>query len=251
MALKDLLGVRFEKLIVVARAPNMADGTAVWFCRCDCGEVRKIAGSGLRAGRNKSCGCASPRFTTERIATHGMSRTRTYRIWRGMLQRCSEAATGKTRRLYFEKGIRVCDRWKDFECFLEDMGKSPAGLSIERIDGGGNYEPSNCRWATPKEQANNVATNSLVTHSGTTKTVAMWAEEIGVKANTLLYRLRRGIPAERALQKKIGHISNLLAEQRRRACLICEKTFIPRTSQLAAGAGLYCSHACHGKAQKR
>lgn len=250
MAVKNMLGMRFEKLAVVGRAPNLPDGTAMWLCRCDCGEVRQIAGSGLRAGRNKSCGCASPRFTTERTETHGMSRTRTYRIWCGMLRRCSESAAGKSRRLYFEKGIRVCDRWKDFECFLEDMGPAPAGLSIERANGNVGYEPGNCRWATPREQANNVTTNSRITHAGMTKTVAIWAEEIGVKANTLLYRLRRGIPADRALQARIGHISSLRAEERRRECLICGKAFIPRASQVANGRGLYCSQACHGKSRR-
>lgn len=250
MAAKDLLGVRFEKLLVVGRGANRTDGTAVWKCLCDCGEVREIPGTALRAGRNKSCGCASPRFTKERTTTHGQSRTRTYRIWQGMRRRCSEAAQGKSRRLYFDKGIRVCERWEDFECFLKDMGHAPPWASIERINGKGDYEPGNCRWATAQEQANNVCTNTAVTHAGKTQTVAMWAKEIGVKPNTLLYRLRRGMPPERALQVDAGFIGAIRAAARERACAVCGAFFIPRPAQVAAGRGIYCSQACHGKARR-
>lgn len=250
MSVKNMIGARFEKLLVVARAENKADGTAVWVCRCDCGEVREIPGTSLRAGRNKSCGCSSPRFTSDRIKTHGQSKTRTYRIWQGMRNRCSEAARGKSRSLYFEKGVRVCERWEDFECFLSDMGHAPPGASIDRINSSGNYEPGNCRWATSQDQANNVCTNSLVTHAGETMTVAMWARKIGVKPNTLLYRLRRGVPLDRALQTEIGHIGSIRAAERSRACLVCGSMFTPRPSQVAAGRGLYCSQACNGKAHR-
>ena len=251
MAAKDLLGVRFEKLLVVGRGANRPDGTAVWKCLCDCGEAREIPGTALRAGRNKSCGCASPRFTKERTTTHGQSRTRTYRIWQGMRRRCSEAAQGKSRRLYFDKGIRVCERWEDFECFLKDMGHAPPWASIDRINGKGDYEPGNCRWATPQEQANNVITNALVTHAGRTQSVAMWAMEVGVKANTLLYRLRRGMSLDRALQKRPVSIRTIRAANRERACLVCGALFTPRPSQVAAGAGVYCSPACNGIARRK
>lgn len=251
MAAKDLLGVRFEKLLVVERAANKPDGTAAWKCLCDCGEVREISGTSLRAGRNRSCGCASPRFTTERTTTHGQSRTRTYRIWQGMRRRCSEAAKGKDRRLYFDRGIRVCERWEDFECFLSDMGHAPTGSSIDRKDGKGDYDPGNCRWATPQEQANNVRTNSLVTHAGRTQSVAMWATEVGIKANTLLYRLRRGMSPARAIQQRPVFLSTARAASRKKACAVCGVIFIPRPAQLAAGAGIYCSQACNGMARRK
>lgn len=250
MAAKDLLGVRFDKLLVIGRAANRPDGTAVWKCLCDCGKTREISGTSLRAGRNKSCGCASPRFTKERTTTHGQSRTRTYRIWQGMRRRCSEAARGKSRRLYFDKGIRVCERWEDFECFLSDMGHAPPGASIDRKDGNGNYEPSNCRWATPQEQSNNICTNSTFTYAGKTQTLSMWAKEVGVKANTLLYRLRRGMPPERALLRDVGFVGSIRAAARERACAVCGAAFIPRPAQVAAGRGLYCSQVCHGKARR-
>lgn len=251
MAAKELIGARFEKLLVIGREANAPDGSARWRCVCDCGEQRVIFGTALRADRHRSCGCASPRFNAERLTTHGMSRTRTYTIWVGMRNRCSNSARGKSRALYFEKGIRVCARWESFECFLADMGKAPAGLTIERANGSKGYSKSNCRWATPREQANNTTRNSIVTHGGVTATVATWADRIGVKPNTLVYRLRRGIPLERALSVDIGFIKSAEVAARRRPCAVCGQEFVPRSTQLRAGRGLYCSHKCHGIASKK
>lgn len=204
MAAKDMLGVEFGLLTVTGRAKNKSDGTAAWDCRCVCGERRTIAGTALRAGRHKSCGCMSPRFTRERVKTHGMSYTKTYRVWAGMHARCSPSARGKSKRLYFDKGIRVCERWDSFEMFLEDMGECPWGLSIEREDGSLDYAPGNCRWATSREQANNTTRNVIIQWSGKTQTISMWASEIGVKPNTLLYRIRRGMSVERAMRLRTG-----------------------------------------------
>lgn len=250
MAAKDMTGARFGLLTVVRRGANLKCGTARWHCVCDCGQERLVEGTGLRAGRNKSCGCASPRFTSERAATHGMAGTRTYRIWLGMLARCSSQSQGKTRSLYFDKGIRVCERWAIFENFLEDMGEAPDGLSIDRIDGDLGYQPGNCRWATAKQQANNTSANHVVTFGGRSKTVAQWAEEIGVKQNTLLHRLRRGVPLERAMQPKLENHRTAGRLARSRPCLVCGSSFIPRPRQLASGHGKYCSQACNGAARK-
>lgn len=203
MAVKDLMGQRFGILTVIQRLANMKDGTALWLCRCDCGEIRHIPGTGLRAGRNQSCGCGSPRFTSERVRTHGMSGTPTYRVWAGMMGRCSDAAKGKTRRLYWDKGIRVCERWHSFENFLADMGERPDGMTIERNDGYEGYAPWNCVWATSKVQGRNTTANHIVEHQGMRKTVSEWAEDLGIKPNTLTYRLRRGMPPERALSKTL------------------------------------------------
>jgi hypothetical protein len=101
---------------------------------------------------------------------------------------------------YGARGITVCDRWKDFWAFIDDMGERPtASHSIDRIDVNGNYEPSNCRWATSTQQNRNRRNNSLLEFNGETKCLAAWAEERGIKQTTLLRRLERGRTVAEAL----------------------------------------------------
>lgn len=196
-------GQMFGKLYVSHYVGSNKSGSALWFCVCACGNTRTIAGTGLRAGRHKSCGCASPRFNSERVKKHGMSFTRTYKIWNGMKTRCSDKAQTRSRKLYYEKGIRVCERWMKFENFLEDMGEAPEGLTLDRIDGNGNYEPGNCRWATYLEQANNTSANVVIKFNGLSKTVAEWGRFAGIKGNTITTRLRRGASIEKAIFKPV------------------------------------------------
>jgi hypothetical protein len=130
--------------------------------------------------------------------THRLSRTTTYAIHRSMLARCTNPNCKDYPR-YGGRGISVCERWKSFDNFLADMGKRPEGLTLERNDVNGNYEPSNCRWATQKEQQRNRRTNVFVTHDGITATVAEWAERTGLERKTLEYRIRVGWAPARAL----------------------------------------------------
>lgn len=250
---KDMAGAKFGKLSVLSRAGNDRGGAALWACVCECGERRVIAGTALRDGRHRSCGCASPRFTRERSTTHGRSGTRLHGIWRGMKNRCSPTAKAKSRALYYERGIRVCDRWQSFEAFAADMGEPPSRRhSIDRIDVDGHYEPGNCRWATAKEQGNNKRDNCVIEHAGERLTVAQWAERIGVKANTITCRLVRGWPADRALAPTWAKsVSRDRKEARQRACMCCGALFIPRPAQLRAGHGKFCSQACNGASRAR
>lgn len=124
-------------------------------------------------------------------ATHLMSHSSTYNIWRSMLARCDNPK----RKDYFRyggAGITVCERWRKFENFLADMGVRPSGLTLDRRDGTLGYTPDNCRWATPSEQARNRRGNVLVTHAGITATVAEWAERSGLERKTIEYRVRVG-----------------------------------------------------------
>jgi hypothetical protein len=250
MALKDMTGSVFGALTVTERESNLPDGTAVWRCVCECGEVRVIPGNSLRAGRNKSCGCLSPRFTSERMSTHGMSRSRIYKIWLGMIARCSESSSGKTRRLYYEKGIRVCERWMSFESFLEDMGVPMSHQSIDRKDGNKGYDPENCRWADRKTQANNTSSNLIITLNGISMTASEWSDETGIKANTIVYRVRRGWSPERTLEKNPVNARAKTKMDRARPCDVCGKTFIPRPVQIRAGRGKFCSQKCNGESRK-
>lgn len=120
-----------------------------------------------------------------------MSRTSTYAVWRSMLARCMNPKAKDYPR-YGGRGITVCERWRTFENFLADMGERPAGLTLEREDGSRGYEPRNCKWATPTEQARNRRTNVMVTHNGVVATVAEWAERTGLERKTIEYRIRAG-----------------------------------------------------------
>lgn len=244
----DMTGLRFGKLAVIDPAGKNNYKSLMWRCVCDCGNERIIDGSGLRAGRNKSCGCASPRFTNE-TKTHGYTHKRIYRIWRGMLSRCSEKSSGKSRKLYFGKGIKVCDRWGVFVNFLNDMGEPNSNQSIDRINGNKGYEPGNCRWSDSKTQANNTASNHILTIAGVSKTIAQWSEETGTKPNTIVWRIRRGWHNELAINKD-AVFDRSGRHLRKRNCLVCGGEFIPRGTQLRSGHGKYCSQKCNGASRK-
>lgn len=144
---KDLIGSRFGRLIVICRAPNDSMGRTVWRCKCDCGNIKDIRSTNLCEGLIKSCGCLR----------HGLRNTRLYTIWSHMKQRCENPRSNRFR-LYGARGIKVCSEWRnDFKRFYDwamSNGYSD-DLSIDRIDGDGNYEPQNCRWATVSEQNKN------------------------------------------------------------------------------------------------
>lgn len=123
-----------------------------WNCVCDCGKETIVAGMNLRNDHTKSCGC----FHLDAVRTHGLARTKTYISWISMKTRCSNKNDKYKYGIYGGRGITICDRWlNSFENFLEDMGKRPKNHTLDRIDSTGNYEPDNCRWATPLQQARN------------------------------------------------------------------------------------------------
>lgn len=147
----DIKGRLFGRL--VALRPDR-DHRSKWVCRCTCGVVKSVARWSLLRGATKSCGCFNRDRTIARNLSHGRSSSREYRVWAGMLYRCKPHAPD--RRLYFERGIGVCDRWQTFENFLADMGVRPSSShSLDRIDNAKGYSPDNCRWANASEQSSN------------------------------------------------------------------------------------------------
>ena len=127
-------------------------------CRCDCGTIQFVAHSKLRNGHSRSCGCLQAEVTTNRSLKHGHKRrsaeTKSYRAWNNMLNRCTNPNV-KSFPDYGGRGITICERWLKFENFLEDMGPSPEGLSIDRLDNDIGYSKENCAWRTSLDQARN------------------------------------------------------------------------------------------------
>lgn len=157
----EMGGQRFGRLVVLARDGCDASGSARWLCECDCGTTKLIAGTSLRHGGTVSCGCYSRESVSKRMRIHGATSTAEYTTWKEMRSRCRYRGH-RAWSLYGGRGIKVCERWRrSFANFLADMGLRPPGMSIDRIDSNGNYEPGNCRWATKLEQAHNRRGNVL------------------------------------------------------------------------------------------
>ena len=155
----DLKGKKFFKLLVINSLPERsAKRDILWLCDCDCGNTTVAIGSELRAGHKRSCGCLFKEVLIERTTTHGHTKNKkispTYVSWYSMKTRCTNKNSIHFRH-YGGRGISLCESWMKFENFLADMGERPVGKSIDRIDVNGNYEPSNCRWATQFEQVTN------------------------------------------------------------------------------------------------
>lgn len=189
MARIDLTGQKFGRLTVIEYVGKDRTNNTKWRCACDCGKEKVILGKNIRYGKTKSCGCYNREKNTG--IKHGQSRTRLYHIWRGMLVRCYNP-NDSGYKYYGGRGITMCDEWKNDVNAFSKWAMSNGyrdDLTIDRIDVNGNYEPSNCRWATIKEQENNRRNNHFVTYKGETHTIAEWSEIIGMNHQTLYNRL--------------------------------------------------------------
>lgn len=153
------MGKQFGYLAVEEEITERRLGQIVWRCLCKCGNYKNISGCHLKTGKIVSCGCYRSKINHELKTIHGKARcfgirSSEYKSWSEMKARC----TNKNRDFYPDyggRGIKFCERWKSFSNFFDDMGSRPIGTSLDRIDADGDYEPSNCKWSTAKEQASN------------------------------------------------------------------------------------------------
>jgi hypothetical protein len=154
----DLTGRRFGRWVVIKKHPERQRYPGcvfiLWLCRCDCGTERPVIGNSLRQGTSTNCGCLKRENFIKRVTMHGMSKTAIYAVWKAMRQRCSNPNHPEYVN-YGARGVCVCQRWESFELFYSDVGDPPAGLTLDRRNNDGNYEPGNWRWATRSEQNTN------------------------------------------------------------------------------------------------
>lgn len=191
--LNNLEGFIFGSLTVLKLGKSNGNG-AVWLCQCKCGTQKEIRSSDMVHGKIKSCGCEQNKRIAKASTTHGMSNTRTHKLWQAMKMRCN-----RINQDYSCRGITYCDRWELFENFYLDMGEVPDGMSLDRIDVNGNYEPSNCRWATREQQANNTRANVFIEWNGKRQTRSQWERELNMKPTTLRSRLKAGWSLDKAM----------------------------------------------------
>lgn len=174
----DVAGQKFGRLVVVERVENDKKGQAMWKCRCECGNECVVAGTYLRKGLTKSCGCLWYDAIKQANSTHGEYHTRLRSIWTGIKNRCYNK-NEPAYRYYGGKGVSMCGEWfEDFLAFKSwaiHNGYSE-DLTIDRIDVDGDYCPENCRWVSMKKQCNNRTNNVLIELNGETKTLAEWVE---------------------------------------------------------------------------
>lgn len=187
--------MKYERLTVIEGTERIKNKRTHVDVICDCGIQKTVSLKDLKKGNTKSCGCYArekcDKANKIRLTTHGQSYSKTYKTWRGILNRCKSTDVVK-RKYYLDKGISVCERWLKFEFFLEDMGERVDGLTIDRIDNSKGYNKENCRWATTAEQAQNRTSNNLVEYRGVVKNVSDWARELKKDRSTIYRYIKNG-----------------------------------------------------------
>lgn len=201
---RNLVGNKYGKLLVIESCGQKEKGTHYMSkVRCECGKEYLVPDTELIYGRRKSCKeCNKP------MKTHGMTNTKLFNVWQSMKQRCFDV-NDQNYKYYGGRGITVCNEWvSDFMDFYNWSTSNgyKENLSIDRIDVNGNYEPSNCRWITMKEQASNKRNNHLITYKSETKPLQYWANKFNINQTTICNRLKSGWDIEKTfnIKPKVG-----------------------------------------------
>jgi hypothetical protein len=210
----DISGQRFGRLIAIKRVESNKKYQSRWLCKCDCGSEVVVYAYCLKNGNTKSCGCLKKELDWK----HGMTGTRIYSIWVSMKMRCFNEHDCHYKD-YGNRGITVCEEWKNsFESFYDwsIANGYKDNLTIERIDVNGNYEPSNCKWITNKEQQRNKRNTFYLTYKDTTKSASEWSEITGINSKTIIRRIKNGWTVERTLTEKTRKSNRRSKDERER-----------------------------------
>jgi hypothetical protein len=207
MTALSLIGKKYNRLTVISGSHTLKNRKH-WVCECECGNKKIVSGNNLKSGQVKSCGCLRNENLKLKLLKHGMSESQVYNIYCKMLSRCNNLKD-KAYPSYGGRGIKVCERWLNFENFYLDMGERPAPeYSIDRIDNNKGYSPDNCRYATPTQQARNTRRNRIINIDGVKKPLCEWLEIMGLSLSAFQKRLIRGWDENKAITTKIMYIRN-------------------------------------------
>jgi len=208
----NLIGQKFNKLLVLKQAGRNKRNQIIWLCLCDCGNEIVVNTGDLKSNNTKSCGCLrKQRIIAINVqkSTHGHTNTHTYYSWRSMLKRCNSPSDPSYKNYGGRiPSIIVCDRWDiakggSFKNFLKDMGEKPKNKSLGRTDNDKGYYKENCRWETPKQQANNRRSNFNIPFKNKVWKLGILAKRYNINRVTLKDRLDRGMSIEEALTTPI------------------------------------------------
>jgi hypothetical protein len=200
----DLTGMTFGRLKVIGLNRTSLNQKSIlrWDAVCKCGTHRLVIGKNLRNGSTQSCGCkqreVAKAFAAGMNRIHGQTNSPEWNSWSSMFARCNNPKLMAFKN-YGARGISICQEWSSFEVFLDDMGKRPSGHSLDRKDNTKDYEPGNCRWATPGEQSKNRRSVVMVTMDEETRCIAEWCDLLGIPRSRVYSRIYSGINPVKAL----------------------------------------------------
>lgn len=208
MKVRDLTGQRFGRLIALSyeiKISNSGHRNAYWTCQCDCGNKKVIPSSSLVSGCSNSCGCFRKEFIGDTHRKHGMSDTRLYHIFGGMVARCYNP-NNKDFKNYGGRGITICPEWLNDKTLFFDWAIENGyteKLSIDRKENSRGYAPDNCRWTTNTEQARNTRQNVFIKIGTETKTLVEWANKFNIDPSTVWHRIKAGWKRVDAVTKPV------------------------------------------------
>lgn len=195
----DLSGRTFYRWTVISSDPSQTcrPSQRKWLCRCECGTERETRARFLVHGLSRSCGCLNRELIVAKVSTHKMYKTPEHMAWLNMKARCCNPKHPSFSH-YGGRGVKVCDRWVvSFRDFYDDIGPRPTPAhSLDRIDNQGDYEPSNCRWATKMQQSGNTRRNKMVQYLGQEMCISQAARMAGLSVSTLRWRIKSGVEGE-------------------------------------------------------